>query len=114
MRSVTHETPQRRSGGSRTVFGRTNACTLPKSRDSMPYAMKLTAYLKRPLIRTLGAALFASMGALAAGAATTQPNGLVVPIVNTGEDAYTVTTYGRHDTLPLFFTSRGETIDYSI
>jgi hypothetical protein len=44
---------------------------------------------------------------------TTEPNGQVVPILNTAEDAATVTLNGHHSTLPLFFSSRGELIDYS-
>src|SRR5690242_464363 len=50
-----------------------------------------------------------------ARAAVTQPNGLQVPIVNMDEDNYAVTLApaGRHVTLPMFFTARGETINYS-
>lgn len=46
-----------------------------------------------------------------ASAAVTEPDGQVVPIVNNAEDVATTVAYGRHSTLDLLFSSRGEMID---
>ena len=84
--------------------------------------MNLTPYLKNfssPAFRAAPFALLVSLALAAAprpaGAAVTQPNGLSVPIVNMDEDNYAVTLApaGRHVTLPMFFTARGEAINYS-
>src|SRR5450432_640477 len=100
-----------RTAGHRTKFRLMNAYTCLKSHDSIAIAMNMTQYLRFSYSHSATrSAVFvaALLGTLTgvAYATTTQPNGLVVPIVNTGEDGYTVGMYGRHSTLPLFFTSR--------
>ena len=77
--------------------------------------MSLTLSLKRSA-KSLWMVLLLVGAARPALATVTQPNGLVTPIVNYGEDGYALTLApaGRHSTLPLFFAARGETIDYSV
>ena len=74
---------------------------------NLTQSLRLSFLLVVPLVGALSST---------ARATVTQPNGLVVPIVNTDEDNYAVglAPAGRHVTLPRFFTARGEAIDYSI
>jgi hypothetical protein len=53
----------------------------------------------------------AALLAAVAVARTVEPNGSVVPIVNTQEEQSTISIYGKHSTLDLLFSSRGESID---
>src|SRR6478735_5535355 len=65
---------------------------------------------RRGLLAAMAVAA-AVVAARPAAAVVTEPNGLAVPIVNSAEDVATTVAYGRHSTLDLLFSSRGETID---
>src|SRR5262245_267588 len=82
----------------------------------MPGVMNLTLSLRKSGVGWVVAGVALIAGARDASATVTQPNGLVVPLVNTGEDNYAVTLApaGRHVTLPMFFAARGEAIDHSV